>query len=350
MKKLTKEQIKEELKKDKPDFNFADLRNADLRFANLSDANLRNADLSGANLRFANLRYANLNDANLSDADLHFANLRYANLRNADLSDANLRGANLRFANLSDADLHFANLSGANLSGATTNYLTTGYNLACPEEGSFVGWKRCGNDVIVKLLILEDALRSIIDGTWNRFSDEPVLLWGNKTKFFPSLKETIKHSKEDEIKSVINGETKIFSKGQNHTLLNLIREQAKLTGTKLGCGEGECGACTMHLNGLPVLACLLPAPKAHQNEITTIEGLAKTGDLAPIQQAFVDAGAVQCGYCTPGFIMAAEKLLEEKPDPTEMDIKQGLAGNICRCTGYYKIIKAVELAAQSKKS
>lgn len=197
-------------------------------------------------------------------------------------------------------------------------------------------------------VLLQDALNAIKDDTWNQFADEPVLLWGKKTNFFTSISKTAKHEAGDVIKTVINGQQREFEEGQSGTLLSLIREQAKLTGTKLGCGEGECGACTMHLNGLPVLACLLPAPKAHQNEITTIEGLEENGELAPMQQAFVDAGAVQCGYCTPGFIMSAVKLLEEKPDPTEMDIKQGLAGNICRCTGYYKIIKAVEMAANAR--
>ncbi len=195
-------------------------------------------------------------------------------------------------------------------------------------------------------VLLKKALTSIINGNWNQFDNPPVLLWGKKTSFFTPIKKTIDHHQDQEIQSTINSEKRSFKKGQNHTLLNLIREHAQLTGTKLGCGEGECGACTMHLNGLPVLACLLPAPKAHLSEITTIEGLASEGKLAPMQQAFVDAGAVQCGYCTPGFIMSAVTLLEEKPEPTEMDIKQGLAGNICRCTGYYNIIKAVDLAAK----
>jgi carbon-monoxide dehydrogenase medium subunit len=194
-------------------------------------------------------------------------------------------------------------------------------------------------------VLLKKALSSIKDGSWNTFNFSPVLLWGKKTKFITPIEKSIKHDKNIPIKISLNGNNKTFNHGQNETLLALIRDTARLTGTKEGCGEGECGACTLHLNGLPVLSCLVPAPKAHNSEVTTIEGLSSGNKLHPIQEAFVEAGAVQCGYCTPGFIMSAVKLLEEKPHPTEMDIKQGLSGNICRCTGYYSIIEAVEKAS-----
>ena len=160
MKKLTKEQIKEELKKDKPDFNFANLSDADLRNTNLSDADLRNTNLYYADLRYTNLSNTNLRNTNLSYADLRYADLRNTNLSYADLRYADLRYADLRNTNLSDADLRYADLRGADLRGAKTHYLTIGYHLACPEEGSFVGWKKCADNVIVKLLITEDAKRS----------------------------------------------------------------------------------------------------------------------------------------------------------------------------------------------
>ena len=128
-------------------------------------------------------------------------------------------------------------------------------------------------------------------------------------------------------------------------LLDFIRESLHLTGTKEGCGEGECGACTVLLNGRAVNSCLVLAPQAADANIITVEGLADGHALHPIQQAYVEVGAVQCGFCTPGFIMATYALLQANPDPSEEEILAGLEGNLCRCTGYSKILEAVKLAA-----
>lgn len=132
-------------------------------------------------------------------------------------------------------------------------------------------------------------------------------------------------------------------------LLDLLRQVLGMTGTKEGCGEGECGACTVIMDGKAVNSCLVLAAQADASEILTIEGLADGQELHPIQRAYIEAGAVQCGICTPGFIMATYALLQAAPDPTDEDILEGLEGNLCRCTGYAKIIDAVKLAARWMK-
>lgn len=194
-------------------------------------------------------------------------------------------------------------------------------------------------------LLIERAMNEIQSGKWKEFPENPVLLWGKTNGNQKPAQESFVHNKKTPIITTINKKKYSLSSGHDNTLLNLVREEAGLTGSKLGCGEGECGACTLFLNGLPVLSCLIPAPRAHDAEIITIEGISEGERLHPVQQAFIDEGAVQCGYCTPGFIMSAVKLLEEKPMPTQLEIREGLAGNICRCTGYYSIIRAVEKAA-----
>jgi len=131
------------------------------------------------------------------------------------------------------------------------------------------------------------------------------------------------------------------------TLLDTLREDLGLTGTKEGCGQGECGACTVLMDGKPVNACLILAIEAKGKEIITIEGLAHGDELHPVQQAFVDMGGMQCGFCTPGMILAAKALLDEKPDPSDEEIRKGLEGNFCRCTGYTKIIESVRAAAKA---
>jgi len=147
------------------------------------------------------------------------------------------------------------------------------------------------------------------------------------------------------IKLTVNGREREVETTPSTRLLDLIRDNLHLTGTKEGCGKGECGACTVIMNGKLVASCLVLAPQADGAVITTIEGVGDDKCLDPVQEAFIETGAVQCGFCTPGMILAAKKLLEENSHPTEEEIKRGISGNLCRCTGYQKIIDAIKLAA-----
>ena len=147
------------------------------------------------------------------------------------------------------------------------------------------------------------------------------------------------------IELTINGKKRKVEATPSTRLLDLIRDDLHLTGTKEGCGKGECGACTVIMNGELVVSCLILAPQADGAVITTIEGVGDGENLDPVQEAFIETGAVQCGFCTPGMILAAKKLLEENPHPDEEEIKRGISGNLCRCTGYQKIIDAIKLAA-----
>ncbi|MBK8616076.1 MAG: FAD binding domain-containing protein [Anaerolineales bacterium] len=196
-------------------------------------------------------------------------------------------------------------------------------------------------------VITARALTSLLNETeQDGMPKKPVLL---------QTKETADHRPQitsdfpsSPIETTINGQSYSFTSGHNKTLLRLLREEGMLTGTKEGCAEGECGACTVFMDGKAIMSCLVPAPRAHGAQITTIEGLADGEDLHPVQEAFVKHGAVQCGYCTPGFLMSGAKLMEEKSKPTHNEIEQAITGNLCRCTGYYKIVKAIEDASQIK--
>jgi carbon-monoxide dehydrogenase medium subunit len=179
------------------------------------------------------------------------------------------------------------------------------------------------------------------------WSQSPAMLWGQRQgHVVENLDRLLEHPNNQPIEITVNGKTITVTSGQNKTLLRFLREDLKLTGVKEGCAEGECGACTMFLDGAAVMACMVAAPRAHGAEIVTVEGLAKNGDLHPIQEAFIEHGAVQCGYCTPGFLMSGAKLLEEKENPSEEDILISISGNLCRCTGYYKIVEAFKSASQ----
>jgi carbon-monoxide dehydrogenase medium subunit len=196
------------------------------------------------------------------------------------------------------------------------------------------------------VFLVRRALEVLRDGEEHvgRSASQPMLWGRTQGRFPPWIGRALRHGGSDggAIECTVNGKDRVVHGAGQKRLLDLLRGDLGLTGTKEGCGEGECGACTVWLDGIAVLACLVPAPRAHGANLVTIEGLAQDGKLHPLQQAFIDEGAVQCGYCTPGFIMAGASMLEEVPCLNRVQIKAGLSGNLCRCTGYYKIMKAVE--------
>lgn len=147
----------------------------------------------------------------------------------------------------------------------------------------------------------------------------------------------------------VNGETHYVAVEPRKTLLEVLRENLGLTGTKQGCNQGHCSACTILLDGKAVNACLILAVKAKGREIITIEGLSHNGRMHPLQEAFVKHGAIQCGFCTPGMILTAKALLDANPNPSEPEIRMAISGNLCRCTGYVKIVEAIKVAAQNLK-
>lgn len=209
------------------------------------------------------------------------------------------------------------------------------------------------DDVRATATYRTDMIRVMVSRALNALADNrqtvsweqpPAML--DTVSLVPSLSQNWHHTVSDAIETQINGISHTITTGQNKTLLRFLREDVGLPGTKEGCAEGECGACTVYLDHAAVMACMVPAPRAHGAEIVTVEGLKQDDTLHPIQQAFIDTGAVQCGYCTPGLLMSGAKLLEEHSQPTEAQILQSISGNLCRCTGYYKIIQAFLEASQ----
>jgi len=245
--------------------------------------------------------------------------------------------------------------------------------IRAPEAEEFLRGKKLGEDVIARAaelsmlasrpiddlrgsaayriemvrVIVSRGLRALRDRAEKAdFPKEPVLLWGREPAAGALPARLAPPQSGSTIHTTINGREYSFTSGQEKTLLRLLREEAGLIGTKEGCAEGECGACTIFLDGKAVMSCMVPAPRAQGAEIVTVEGLSHGPRLHPVQEAFIQDGAVQCGYCTPGFIMSAAKLLEENPRPSRSAIQQALTGNLCRCTGYYKIVQAIEDATQ----
>jgi carbon-monoxide dehydrogenase small subunit len=153
-------------------------------------------------------------------------------------------------------------------------------------------------------------------------------------------------NKSYQLRMSVNGEDLHIEVEPSASLAQVLREQLALTGTKIGCEEGECGACTVLVDGAPVNSCIYPALKAEGRSILTIEGLSPEDELHPLQRSFVEHGAVQCGYCTPGLILSAVALLEQSPRPTEEEIRRAISGNLCRCTGYLKIVRAIQALAK----
>ena len=202
---------------------------------------------------------------------------------------------------------------------------------------------------MVKTLVAR-ALRQLASGKpLDHIPAAPPMLWGADEGIVKrGLPASIAHSPDQPIKSRVNGVDVNIATGQQKSLLHWLRDDVKLPGTKEGCAEGECGACTVFLDDVAVMACMVHAPRAQGAEIVTVEGLQTGQTLHPIQQAFIDQAAVQCGYCTPGFLMSGAKLLEEFDAPNTEQINFSISGNLCRCTGYYKIVDAFRQAARMK--
>jgi len=210
------------------------------------------------------------------------------------------------------------------------------------------GYRRNMVRVLVQRVL--QALRD--DRTQGWLPHKPIMLWGagqGRREIGPehSWRTQNGDMPASPITTSVNGRVHTVAGAGHKTLLRMLREDLQLTGTKEGCAEGECGACTVFLDGAAVMSCLVPAPSAHASEIVTIEGLSVGNRLSAVQQAFVSEGAVQCGYCTPGLVMAGAKVIEERAQPTRWEAQQAIAGNLCRCTGYYKVLSAIQRAAHA---
>jgi carbon-monoxide dehydrogenase medium subunit len=222
---------------------------------------------------------------------------------------------------------------------------------AAPSPIDDVRGSAAYREEMIRVLVTR-ALRVLAQSEMPELPHQPAMLWGGshgKAAVPADTPTPLAHGRAGgaPIVTTLNGVARTIDTGADKTLLRWLREDARLPGTKEGCSEGECGACTVYLDGAAVMACMVPAGRAHGAEIVTIEGLTDgSGGLHPVQQGFIETGAVQCGYCTPGFVMAAAKLLEEEPQPDRAQIEQSISGNLCRCTGYYAIIDAIRRAAE----
>lgn len=195
-------------------------------------------------------------------------------------------------------------------------------------------------------VITRRALEQIAAGAEREgWIEKPVMLWGNTNGHFTPISNP--QSPNSTIHLSLNGRPATLSDAAHLTLLDALREVGQLPGVKEGCAEGECGACTVWLDGIAVMGCLVPAARAQGCAVVTIEGLAQDGRLHPVQQAFIASGGVQCGYCTPGLIMSAANLLAERPHPTRSEAAEAIAGNLCRCTGYAKVLDAMAAAGET---
>lgn len=202
---------------------------------------------------------------------------------------------------------------------------------------------------VAEILLTEGLIRLQQGDERNTFAAHPVALGGNNILPSQASDLTILHDGQRSIQVTINEKLYEVPTGYQKSLLHFLRDELGLVGTKEGCGEGECGACTVIMDGAAVMSCLVPAPRANGAHITTIEGISDGEHLHPVQREFIEKGAVQCGYCTPGFVMSAVKLLDEEALPSRDQILEAISGNLCRCTGYYKIVQAIESAALQRR-